>query len=68
MENVRSFLGLASYYRVFVKNFASIASPRTRLLKKDVHFLWIDAQEQSFNTLKDVLTRAPIIAFPDYSL
>ncbi len=68
VENGRSFLGLAGYYRAFVKNFASIASPLTRLLKKDVSFLWNDAQQQIFNTLQDVLTRAPILALPDYSL
>ncbi len=68
MENAHSFVGLAGYYRAFVKNFASIASPLTRLLKKDVPFLWSDAQQQSFSTLKDVLTRTPILAFPDYSL
>ncbi len=43
VENVRSFLSLAGYFRTFVKNFASIAS-LTRLLKKDVPFLWNDAQ------------------------
>ncbi len=40
VENVRSFLGLAGYYRAFVTNFASIASPLTRLLKMDVPFQW----------------------------
>ncbi len=40
VENVRFFLGLAGYYRAFVKNFASIASPLRRLLKKDMPFLW----------------------------
>ncbi len=68
VENVRSFLGLAGYYRAFAKNFASIASPLTWLLKEHIPFLWNDAQQQSFNTLKDVLTHAPILAFPDYSL
>ncbi len=53
VENVRSFLGLAGYYRAFVKYFASIASPLMRLLKKDVPFLWNDAQQHSFTTLKD---------------
>ncbi len=65
VENVR---GLAGYYRAFVKNFASIASPLTRLLKKDVLFLWNDAQQHSFTTLKDAHTHAPIVAFPDYKL
>ena len=68
MENVRYFLGLAGYYRAFVKNFASIASPLTSLLKKDMPFLWSDAQRNSFITLEDALTHAPILAFPDYSL
>ncbi len=68
VENVRSFLGLAGYYRPFVKNFVSVASPLTCLLKNDVPFLWNDAQEHSFTTLKDALTHAPILAFPDYML
>ncbi len=68
MENVRSFLGLAGYYRAFVKNFASIASPLTRLLKKDVPFLWNDAQQNSFVTLKEAFTNVPVLAFPDHSL
>ncbi len=68
VENVRSFLGLAGYYRAFVRNFASIASPLTRLLKKDVPFMWNDAQRQAFESLKHALTQAPILAFPDYTL
>lgn len=67
-DNVRSFLGLAGYYRAFVKGFASIASPLTRLLKKDVPFQWHDKQQQSFNTLKHELTHAPVLTFPDYQL
>ncbi len=63
VENVTSFLGLAGYYRAFVKNFVSTASPLTCLLKKDVPFLWNDAQQHSFTTLKDALTHAPILAF-----
>ncbi len=63
---MRSFLGLAGYYSAFVKNFPSIASPLTHLLKKDVPLLWNDAQQHSFTTLKNALTHAPILAFPDY--
>ncbi len=51
-----------------MKNFASIASPLTCLIKKDVPFLWNDAQQHSFTTLKDALTHAPILVFPDYKL
>ncbi len=66
VENVCSFLGLAGYYRDFVHNFASIASPLTRLLKKDVPFIWHDAQHQAFESLKHALTHTLVLAFPDY--
>ncbi len=46
VEKVLSFLGLAGYYRAFFENFASIATPLTRLFKKVTHFLWNDAQQQ----------------------
>ncbi len=67
VDHVRSFLGLAGYYRAFVRNFASIGSPVTRLLKKDTPFLWHDAQIKAFETLKHALTQAPVLAFPDYT-
>ncbi len=51
-----------------MKNFASIASPLTRLQKKDVPFLCNDDQQHSFTTLKNVLTHAPILVFPYYKL
>ncbi len=66
MKNVRFFLGLAGYYRAFARNFASIASPLTLLLKKDVLFIWHDAQRQAFESLKHALTHTPVLAFPDY--
>ena len=68
VDQVRSFLGLAGYYRAFVQNFSSIASPLTQLLEKDVPFQWNDAQQQSFHALKHALTHSPVLAFPDYSL
>ncbi len=66
VENVRSFLGLAGYYRAFVRNFASIASPLTGLFKKGVPFIWHDAQRQAFEFLKHALSHTPVLAFPDY--
>ncbi len=50
-----------------MRNFASIASPLTGLLKKDTPFIWHDAQIQACETLKHALTQAPVLAFPDYT-
>ena len=67
IENVRSFLGLCSYYRSFVKGFSNIASPLNKLLKKGTVFHWNVAQEQSFQKLKQALINSPILAFPNYA-
>ncbi|WMV37333.1 hypothetical protein MTR67_030718 [Solanum verrucosum] len=61
---VRSFLGLAGYYRRFVKGFSIIASPLTKLLQKEVKFIWDDKCQESFETLKSLLTQAPILTLP----
>ncbi|WMV50417.1 hypothetical protein MTR67_043802, partial [Solanum verrucosum] len=61
---VRSFLGLAGYYRRFVKGFSIIASPLTKLLHKEVKFIWDDKCQESFETLKSLLTQAPILTLP----
>ena len=58
---VRSFLGLAGYYRRFMKGLSVIASPRTKLLKKGVKFEWTDKCEDSFEQLKGMLVEAPIL-------
>ncbi|KAG8487500.1 hypothetical protein CXB51_018708 [Gossypium anomalum] len=65
VSEVRSFLGLAGYYRRFVQGFSMIASPMTRLLQKDVKFEWTDECQQSFNQLKDLLTKAPVLVQPE---
>jgi hypothetical protein len=62
---VRSFLGLAGYYRRFIENFAKIASPLTKLTRKAIRFVWSDACEESFQELKKRLTTAPVLALPD---
>ena len=61
VTEVRSFLGLAGYYRRFVKGLSVIASPRTKLLKKGVKFEWTDKCEDSFEQLKGMLVEAPIL-------
>ena len=60
ITQVRSFLGLAGFYRHFVKDFSTIAAPLYELTKKGVVFRWGKAHEESFCTLKDKLTHAPL--------
>ncbi|XP_056860103.1 uncharacterized protein LOC130508557, partial [Raphanus sativus] len=62
---VRSFLGLAGYYRKYVKGFASVAQPMTQLTGKDVKFIWSEACEKSFEALKNMLTSAPVLVLPE---
>ncbi|GKA02191.1 putative reverse transcriptase domain-containing protein [Tanacetum coccineum] len=61
---IRSFLGLAGYYRRFIVNFSKIAKPLTLLTQKKQKFEWGDEQENAFQTLKDILCDAPILALP----
>ncbi|KAK1421015.1 hypothetical protein QVD17_23053 [Tagetes erecta] len=62
---VRSFLGLAGYYRRFIQDFSKIASPLTKLTRKDIKFVWNKEQEQAFQTLKEKLTQAPVLSLLD---
>ena len=64
---MRSFLGLAGFYRRFVKDFGSIAAPLNELTKKDVLFVWGDVQQDPLMMLKDKLTHAPLLQLPDFS-
>jgi len=65
VPEIRSFLGLAGYYRRFVPDFSKIAKPMTELLKKGVKFNWNDKCDQAFLTLRKLLTSAPVLAQPD---
>ena len=62
---MRSFLGLAGYYRKFIKDFAKISAPLTRLTKKNLAFAWDIECEIAFQRLKRALTTAPVLALPD---
>ena len=61
---IRSFLGLAGYYRRFVQDFSIIALPLTKLLRKNVKFVWTPECQQSFEILKEKLITAPILSLP----
>lgn len=66
-HDVRCFLGLANYYRRFVRGFAHIASPLTDLLSKKTAFKWGTDQQRAFDALKDALTSTPVLSAPDFS-
>ncbi|XP_075499832.1 uncharacterized protein LOC142538390 [Primulina tabacum] len=67
ISDIRSFLGLAGYFRRFIEGFSIIARPMTQLTQKDRRFVWTDECESSFQTLKEKLTTAPVLALPSGS-
>ena len=64
LTDLRSFLGLCSYYRRFIPGFADIAAPLHALQRKNVRFEWTEQQETAFNELKARLTTAPVLGVP----
>ena len=62
---IRSFLGLAGYYRRFIEDFSRLTAPMTRLTRKEVKFDGDDRCEKAFQELKRRLTTAPILIVPD---
>jgi len=65
VTEVRSFMGMAGYYRRFVMDFSRIALPLTWLLRKDHKFEWTAECESSFQELKETLMAAPVLAIPE---
>jgi len=66
VKELRSFLGLAGYYRKFVKHYAMITKPLTEL-KKHAMFVWTSAHDKSFAAIKSALSTSPVLALPDFS-
>ncbi|GJZ20178.1 reverse transcriptase domain-containing protein [Tanacetum coccineum] len=62
---IRSFLGLAGYYRRFIENFSKIAKPLTLLTQKNKAYVWGDKQDEAFKILKEKLCNAPVLVLPD---
>ena len=68
VKSLQSFLGSAIYYHRFIPNFAKIAGSLYTLTKKDIKFMWTPQCQAVFEKLKELLTSAPVLAFPDFSV
>jgi len=64
LHDLRSFMGLASYYRKFIKSFSLNAEPLYELMRKGRQFCWTEAQQQAFDQLKTCLVQAPVLGTP----
>ena len=65
VKEVRSFVGMCSYYRRFIPNFSQIAEPIIDLTRKYAHFKWTDVHQTAFQFIKDSLTTVPLLVYPD---
>ena len=65
--DVKSFLGLAGYYRKFIPQFSKMAKPLNDLLKKDNAWQWEQEQIESFHLLQTALTQEPVLQYPDFT-
>jgi len=65
VRDVRKFLGLANYYRRFIKNFAALAKPLNMLTRKNEKWKWEEVQQKAFEQLKEIFTTRPLLVAPD---
>ena len=65
-KETQSFLGFASYYRRFIRNFAQIAKPLHKLAERNVAFRWTEECQAAFDELRQKLCSAPVLAYPDF--
>jgi transposase InsO family protein len=66
VRDIRAFLGLAGYYRSFIKDFANLSKPLTLLTRKVTKFYWLDLQQKAFDALKAALTSESVLAHPEF--
>ena len=66
VKDVRGFLGLTGYYRQFVEGYAKVAEPLTNLTAKEKSWSWGDAEQVAFEALRKAVTKAPIVAYPNF--
>ena len=67
VKAIRQFVGLVSYYRRFIREFAKIAEPLHALTCKDAVFKWSTSCQEAFDTLKKCLTESPVLAYPNFT-
>ena len=67
VRDVRDLIGLAGHYRRRVRNFVEISKPLTNLTGKEIPFEWKNEDQQAFEKLKDILSTAPLLIYPDFS-
>jgi len=65
VRDIRKFLGLANYYRRFIKNFVALAKPLNMLTRKDEKWKWEEAQQKAFEQLKRIFTTRPLLVVQD---
>lgn len=63
VKGVRAFIGLANFYRRFIKNFSRIIEPLVAITRKDIKFDWTQDADSAFERLKSTFTRAPVLLF-----
>ena len=66
-KELKSFLGLANFFRKFMKDYSTIAAPLTDLLKEEKQWNWTSSHDAVFAKLKQLLISAPVLVFPDYT-
>ena len=66
IKELRQFLGLASYYHRFIRQFAKIAQPLHALTRKNVDFVWTTECQAAFDELREKMISAPVLAYPDF--